>query len=82
MQYTVTGDGVGCRSGRRIDSARSGVLSTATRLFRSSSGLRLRLIRLYAFLLVFNVGSWGLVLAASVSYPILLPTALLAYTFG
>ena len=58
------------------------MLSTAIRLARTSSDLRQRLVRVYAFLLVFNVGAWALALVASASYPLLLPTALLAYTFG
>jgi nickel/cobalt transporter (NiCoT) family protein len=58
------------------------VFTTAARLFGASPELRHRLIRLYAFLIAFNVGAWGLVLLASVSYPIMLPTAFLAYTFG
>src|SRR3982751_5895537 len=58
------------------------VLSTAIRLVRTSSDLRNRIVRVYAFLLVFNVGAWALALWASVQYPILLPTAFLAYTFG
>ncbi len=39
-------------------------------------------MRLYAFLIAFNIAAWGLTLFASLSYPILLPTAFLAYTFG
>ena len=58
------------------------MIFTATRLFGVSSELRQRLVRLYAFLVVFNVVAWGLVLIAAASYPILLPTAFLAYTFG
>jgi high-affinity nickel-transport protein len=58
------------------------VFATAIRLARTSSDLRNRIIRVYAFLLVFSVGAWGLALFAASSYPILLPTAFLAYTFG
>ena len=58
------------------------VISTARQLLSSSGEVRGRLARLYGFLLVFNVVAWGLILGASVSYPILLPTAFLAYTFG
>ena len=58
------------------------MLSTAIRLARTSSDLRRRLVRVYGFLLVFNVGAWALALVASATYPLLLPTALLAYTFG
>jgi high-affinity nickel-transport protein len=58
------------------------VLATAIRLARTSSDLRSRILRVYGFLLAFNVGAWALALVASASYPILLPTAFLAYTFG
>ena len=58
------------------------MIFTATRLFSSSPELRQRLVRLYAFLLVFNLAAWGLVFIAAAAYPILLPTAFLAYTFG
>ena len=52
------------------------------RLLSTSSPLRRRVIGVYGFLIVFNVVAWGLALGASVAYPLLLPTALLAYTFG
>ncbi len=58
------------------------MFTTATRLLASSPGLRSRIVRVYAFLIAFNLGAWALALLASVQYPILLPTALLAYTFG
>jgi high-affinity nickel-transport protein len=58
------------------------VLTTATRLMGASPELRRRLVRLYGLLIAFNVGAWSLVLLASASYPILLPTAILAYGFG
>src|SRR5512142_1525804 len=58
------------------------MLSTALRLVRTSSELRNRILRVYGFLLVFNVVAWGVALFASASFPILLPTAFLAYTFG
>lgn len=51
-------------------------------LLRTASPTRSRVIRMYAFLLTFNLLAWALALAASLRYPILLPTALLAYTFG
>jgi high-affinity nickel-transport protein len=58
------------------------LLSTAARLLGANSDIRRRLVRLYAFLITFNIVTWSLVLIASASYPILLPTAVLAYTFG
>ena len=58
------------------------MLTTARRLITTSSALRNRIFAVYAFLLIFNVVAWGLALGASLAYPILLPTAFLAYTFG
>ena len=58
------------------------MLSALRRLLGSSPGLRRRIVAVYAFLVVFNAAAWGLALAASAAYPILLPTAFLAYTFG
>jgi high-affinity nickel-transport protein len=58
------------------------MLDTAARLLTSSNELARRIRRVYAFLIAFNVVAWGLVLLASASYPVLLPTAVLAYTFG
>ena len=58
------------------------MLITARRLLTTSSALRNRIFAVYGFLLVFNLVAWGLALGASAAYPILLPTAFLAYTFG
>ena len=58
------------------------MLATTRRLVSTSSALRNRIVGVYAFLALFNVLAWGLALAASAAYPILLPTAFLAYTFG
>ena len=58
------------------------MLSALRRLLGSSPGLRRRIVAVYAFLVVFNAAAWALALAASAAYPILLPTAFLAYTFG
>ncbi len=58
------------------------MLATALRLVQTSSDLRDRIARVYVFLALFNVGAWALALVASSAYPILLPTAFLAYTFG
>src|SRR4051794_29151817 len=60
----------------------SRVLETARRVVGTSSELRPRIIRTYAFLVAFNLVAWALALWASIQYPILLPTAFLAYTFG
>jgi high-affinity nickel-transport protein len=58
------------------------MLATTRRLLTTSSALRDRIVRVYVFLVAFNVVAWALALAVSVQYPILLPTAFLAYTFG
>ncbi|MFI5254062.1 MAG: HoxN/HupN/NixA family nickel/cobalt transporter [Candidatus Limnocylindrales bacterium] len=58
------------------------MLATTRRLLTASSDVRDRIVRVYGFLLVFNVAAWAIALAASVQYPLLLPTAFLAYTFG
>jgi high-affinity nickel-transport protein len=58
------------------------VLSNTIRLIRASTDLRNRILRVYGFLFVFNLVAWGLALVAASAYPILLPTAVLAYTFG
>jgi high-affinity nickel-transport protein len=58
------------------------LLSQAARILSSSKELRRRVIGVYAFLLSFNALAWGLTLIASTRYPILLPTAFLAYSFG
>jgi len=58
------------------------MVDSFVRLLRTRSAVRSRIVRLYVFLVAFNLVAWGLALAASVRYPILLPTAFLAYTFG
>ena len=58
------------------------MFTNAVRLMTTPSALRNRILRVYGFLLVFNVGAWLLAIVASIQYPILLPVALLAYTFG
>lgn len=44
--------------------------------------MRVDLVRIYVFLIALNLGAWALALWAFWSHPILLGTALLAYTFG
>jgi high-affinity nickel-transport protein len=52
-------------------------------LFDDASGnLRRKVSGVYALLLVFNVGAWAWAFAAFRHYPLLLGTALLAYSFG
>jgi high-affinity nickel-transport protein len=58
------------------------MLTTLRRLLGTSGALRRRVIGVYVFLVLFNVVAWGLALGASAAYPIMLPTAFLAYTFG
>jgi high-affinity nickel-transport protein len=58
------------------------MLTTLRRLLGSSGGLRNRVVAVYAFLVVFNLVAWALAIASSTAYPIMLPTAFLAYTFG
>ena len=47
-----------------------------------SSGVKGRIVSLYALLIGFNVGAWIWALMAFHDYPVLLGTAFLAYTFG
>ena len=58
------------------------MFSNTMRLMTTPSALRSRILRVYAFLFAFNIGAWLIAIVASIEYPILLPTALLAYTFG
>ena len=58
------------------------MLTTARRVLGTSGDVRGRIVRAYVFLVAFNVAAWGIALAVSAAYPILLPTAFLAYTFG
>jgi high-affinity nickel-transport protein len=58
------------------------MIDSFARLLRTPSPVRSRIFRLYGFLTAFNLVAWGLALVASLQYPILLPTAFLAYTFG
>lgn len=52
-------------------------------IFIGSIGdLRCKVGGMFAVLLIFNVAAWGWALMAFQSYPLLLGTALLAYTFG
>ena len=52
-----------------------------TRLLQIRS-VRARVFAIYAFLAAFNLGAWALAFVAFSKHPILLGTALLAYTFG
>ena len=58
------------------------MLSPLRRLLGSSSALRNRVLAVYVFLALFNLIAWGLAITSSTAYPIMLPTAFLAYSFG
>ena len=58
------------------------MLVALRRVGGASGALRRRIVAVYVFLVLFNVVAWSLALGASLAYPILLPTAFLAYTFG
>jgi nickel/cobalt transporter (NiCoT) family protein len=58
------------------------MLANAFHLLMTPSELRTRILRVYGFLLAFNLAAWALAIWASIQYPILLPAAFLAYTFG
>jgi len=58
------------------------MLTEARHLLHDSGDTRRGVVRVYAFLLAFNVIVWSLALLGSIAYPILLPTAFLAYSFG
>jgi high-affinity nickel-transport protein len=51
-------------------------------LLRSSSSIRTRLVLVYALLIAANLGAWAWALVAFHHLPLLLGTALLAYSFG
>src|ERR1700678_4473370 len=48
----------------------------------AASGVRGKVVGIYGILLAFNVGAWVWAIMASRHYPLLLGTALLAYSFG
>ncbi len=58
-------------------------VSALSRVFNtSSSDVRSRVIGIYTFLVTFNILVWVIALIAFARFPLLLGTALLAYTFG
>lgn len=58
-------------------------VSALSRVFNtSSSDVRSRVIGIYTFLVAFNILVWVIALIAFARFPLLLGTALLAYTFG
>jgi high-affinity nickel-transport protein len=58
-------------------------LSAVAHVFsQASREVRLNVVRVYAFLIAFNITAWVLAFAAFAKHPVLLGTALLAYSFG
>ncbi|MDQ2865945.1 MAG: HoxN/HupN/NixA family nickel/cobalt transporter [Candidatus Eremiobacteraeota bacterium] len=51
-------------------------------IHRGSPEVRSKIVKLYAFLVLLNVGAWVLAFLAFAHHPVLLGTSLLAYTFG
>ena len=58
------------------------MLDTLQRLTGSSTSVRRRVVVTYVGLGAFNIVAWALTLLAARDYPILLPSAILAYSFG
>jgi nickel/cobalt transporter (NiCoT) family protein len=58
------------------------MLTALRHLLGSSTALRNRVIGVYVFLALFNLVVWALAITSSAAFPIMLPTAVLAYTFG
>ncbi len=48
----------------------------------TTPGLRPKVIGIYSFLIAINVALWAITLLVAISYPFILPIALLAYSFG
>lgn len=59
-----------------------GLSALAHIIHEGSADVRRNIIRLYAFLIVLNIGAWILAFVAFAKHPVLVGTALLAYTFG
>lgn len=51
-------------------------------IHQGSKDVKRRIVRLYTFLIVLNVAAWVLAFVAFHTHPVLMGTALLAYTFG
>ncbi|ABM49629.1 high-affinity nickel transport protein [Burkholderia mallei PRL-20] len=74
-----------CWHSSRLSTVRKGsaMLESFLRLFNDSPAeLRSKIVGIYAMLIAFNVGAWAWAFAAFHGQPVLLGTALLAYTFG
>jgi high-affinity nickel-transport protein len=58
-------------------------LSALTQVIGRGTGeVRRDIVRIYAFLIAFNLAVWAIAILTFARYPLLLGTALLAYTFG
>lgn len=58
-------------------------LSALTHIIhQGSADVRRNIIRIYAFLIALNVGAWILAFVVFAKHPVLIGTAILAYTFG
>jgi len=69
--------------GRGLESEEIRGLPRWSTLFNDAAdNLRSRIVAIYAILFVFNVGAWLWAVIAFRHYPVLLGTALLAYSFG
>jgi high-affinity nickel-transport protein len=75
-------------SQRKSEASLNGIVSVKSQpkvnaLFNDAAGnLRGRIVGIYGILLVFNIGAWIWASIAFRHYPVLLGTALLAYSFG
>jgi nickel/cobalt transporter (NiCoT) family protein len=58
------------------------LLVALRRLLGTSTALRNRVVGIFVFLALFNVVVWALAIGSAAAFPIMLPTAFLAYTFG
>ncbi|MDQ2662439.1 MAG: HoxN/HupN/NixA family nickel/cobalt transporter [Candidatus Eremiobacteraeota bacterium] len=59
-----------------------GIGALAHVIHQGSKDVQRRIVRLYVFLVALNVGAWILAFVAFRNHPVLMGTALLAYTFG
>ncbi len=68
--------------GRWFSTVRSPMRASLSLFNDAADNLRARIAAIYGILLVFNVGAWVCASIAFRHYPVLLGTALLAYSFG
>jgi len=59
------------------------MIGSVSRVFQASSGgTRARVVGIYAFLIAVNIVLWAITIVSSTRYAFLLPTGLLAFSFG